>query len=56
MDEVDDAEKKMTGVSFQLARALRMGAGHGQEQASGRHADGEGASAKPEPKESAETR
>ena len=29
---VEDAEKKMTGVSFQLARALRMGAGHGQEE------------------------
>ena len=32
MDEVDNAEKKITGVAFQLARALRMGAGHGQEE------------------------
>ena len=32
MEEVDNAEKKMTGVSFQLARALRMGAAHGQEE------------------------
>ena len=31
MDEVDLAEKKLMGVSFQLARALRMGVGHGQE-------------------------
>ena len=32
MDEVENAEKKMTGVSFQLARALRMGVAHGQEE------------------------
>ena len=31
MDEVDSAERKMMGISFQLARALRMGVGHGQE-------------------------
>ena len=31
MDEVDLAEKRLMGVSFQLARALRIGAGHGQE-------------------------
>ena len=31
MDEVDLAEKKLMGASFQLARALRMGVGHGQE-------------------------
>ena len=30
MEEVDSAEKKMMGISFQLARALRMGDGHGQ--------------------------
>ena len=30
MGEVDSAEKKMMGISFQLARALRMGDGHGQ--------------------------
>ena len=32
IDEVDNAEKKMTGVAFQMARALRMGAGHDQEE------------------------
>ena len=32
MDEVDNAEKKITGVAFQLARALRIGAAHGQEE------------------------
>ena len=31
MDEVDSAERKMMGISFQLSRALRMGVGHGQE-------------------------
>ena len=31
MDEVDACEKKLMGASFQLARALRMGAGHGQQ-------------------------
>ena len=31
MDEVDNAEKKITGVAFQLARTLRIGAAHGQE-------------------------
>ena len=32
IEEVENAEKKMTGVSFQLARALRMGVAHGQEE------------------------
>ena len=32
IEEVDQAEKRMMGTSFQLARALRMGVGHGQEE------------------------
>ena len=34
IEEVETSEKKLTGVSFQLARALRMGVahGHGQEE------------------------
>ena len=31
MEEVESAEKQLVGHSFQLARALRMGATHGQE-------------------------
>ena len=31
MEEVDEKEKQLMGYSFQLARALRIGAAHGQE-------------------------